>query len=116
MLDKVIRIGRLFDLYGPLLTDKQRSLVELYYHQDLSLAEIAELEGVSRQAVYDTIKRAASYLEDMEDKLGLIKELESMDKRLREIVESLLEIENMVDDDIKSELTKVTLMVKQLRQ
>ena len=56
----------LFDTYGDMLTDKQRLCFDLRYNQDLSLGEIAELEGISRQAVRDNIVRTEALLQDME--------------------------------------------------
>lgn len=70
--DKKVRMHLLYDFYGQLLTDKQRSFFELYHHDDLSLGEIAEQHGVSRQAVYDILKRAERTLEDLESKLALV--------------------------------------------
>ncbi len=68
----VFRVSFLFDFYGPLLTEKQQDLIKQYFLEDLSLAEIAEGAGVSRQAVHDLIKRAESALEEYERKLGLV--------------------------------------------
>ena len=56
-MSKNLAISDLLDLYGPMLTDKQRDVIELYYNQDLSLAEIAEHEQITRQGVRDNIKR-----------------------------------------------------------
>ena len=64
---KNLEIALLFDFYGEMLTDKQRDVVELYYNDDLSLSEIAENEGITRQGVRDSIKRAEAQLLDMED-------------------------------------------------
>ena len=72
MKEKSIRTGILLDFYGNLLTDRMREACESYYYEDLSLAEIAELQGISRQGVHDTIKRAEKELESYEDKLGLV--------------------------------------------
>ena len=58
----------LFDYYGDLLTERQQTCFDLYYNQDLSLGEIAEEAGISRQGVYDTIARAKASLKTMEDK------------------------------------------------
>ena len=66
---KNLEIALLFDFYGDMLTDKQRDVVELYYDNDLSLSEIAENEGITRQGVRDSIKRAEAQLLDMEDRL-----------------------------------------------
>ena len=72
MKEKSIRTGILLDFYGNLLTDRMREACESYYYEDLSLAEIAELQGISRQGVHDTIKRAEKELESYENKLGLM--------------------------------------------
>lgn len=70
-MDKTNRMNALFDFYSTLLTEKQMNYVELYYADDLSLGEIAEEYDVSRQAVYDNIKRTGKILEDYEKKLHL---------------------------------------------
>lgn len=67
----MVEVGRLYEHYGPLLTKRQRELVDLHYRQDLSLREIADDYGVSRQAVFDLVKRAAEALQAYEARLGL---------------------------------------------
>jgi hypothetical protein len=62
----------LLDFYGNLLTDKMRDCLELYLNDDLSLAEIADDAGISRQGAHDTVKRALAQLHTYEDKLGLV--------------------------------------------
>ena len=62
----------MFDFYGQLLTERQRALFQRYYQEDLSLGEIAEELGISRQAVYDILRRAERVLWDFERKLGLV--------------------------------------------
>lgn len=69
MASKDLDISLLLDLYGGLLTEKQRSFLEFYYNDDLSLAEIAENEGITRQGVYDIVKRAKDQLVNYEEKL-----------------------------------------------
>ena len=71
MLERTNRINTLFDFYGPLLTDKQQSILSLYYQDDYSLGEIAAEFEVSRQAVYEHLKRAEQALVDYENKLCL---------------------------------------------
>ena len=68
---KDMRVTLLLDFYGDLLTEKQREALELYYNDDLSLGEIGEDFGISRQGVRDNIKRAEAILFEMEEKLGL---------------------------------------------
>lgn len=71
-LEKTVRMNILFEFYQTLLTDKQRQYMSLYYQEDLSLGEIAEEIGVSRQAVYDTIRRTEKILEEYETNLNLV--------------------------------------------
>lgn len=75
-MDDIARRSLLFDFYGSLLTEKQRDVYDWYYQQDLSLGEIAELQKVSRPAVYDLIKRTDEALINYEEKLGLVKRYE----------------------------------------
>lgn len=72
MLDKIARIALLLDVYGPLLTERQRQFVELHFDHDLSLGEIAAEFGVSRQAVHDGLSRGEAQLEALEARLGLV--------------------------------------------
>ncbi len=67
---KNLKISLLLDFYGAILTDKQRESLELYYNDDLSLAEIAENTAITRQGVRDNIKRGENILLEMEEKLG----------------------------------------------
>jgi len=70
-IEKTNRMNALFEFYSTLLTEKQMNYIELYYADDLSLGEIAEEYDVSRQAVYDNIKRTEKLLETYEKKLHL---------------------------------------------
>lgn len=72
MPDETLMRTMLFDFYGDLLTDKQREYFDLHYNDDLSLYEIAEMSGTSRQAVWDIIRRAEATLDDTEKKTGLV--------------------------------------------
>jgi predicted DNA-binding protein YlxM (UPF0122 family) len=72
-MEKTLRMSLLFDFYGPLLTERQQDVFQMYFHDDLSLGEIAEELDVSRQAVYDLLRRAGSIMEELEGKLGLLK-------------------------------------------
>ena len=79
-LEKKQRVNLLMDCYEDLLTNKQREYLSYYYDEDLSLSEIAEELDVSRNAVYDNLKRAVNALEDYEKKLHLLeKHIQRMD-------------------------------------
>ncbi len=88
MFEKNLRIVVLFDIYGALLSDEQRNMFDLYYNEDLSLAEIAENTGISRQGVRYTIKHAEEALFSFEEKLKLSKLFDKLSEA-SEIVENL---------------------------
>lgn len=90
-LEKTNRINLLFDFYEQLLTEKQQTFLKYYFHDDFSLGEIAGEFEISRQAVYEHIKRAEQVLESYEEKLGLLSKYEVRVRELdkfREMVET----------------------------
>ncbi len=91
---KKLEFVMLLDCYGDLLTERQKSIMELYYCEDLSLAEIGSSLGVTRQAVHDIIKRTEHMLLKYEEKLGFAERLEKMRECFRKINETALLIEN----------------------
>ena len=92
---KDLRITFLMDFYGEMLTPKQREVVEAYYNDDLSLAEIAEEKHITRQGVRDAIKRAEQQLTDMEDRLGLAKRFRCVQTALTLICDCALRIQEI---------------------
>ncbi len=91
LLEKTTRMNFLFDFYQALLTDKQRSYMELYYLDDHSLGEIAESYGVSRQAVYDNIRRTEAMLEEYEEKLCLLEKFQQRTQMLAQLTAGITE-------------------------
>ena len=81
------------DFYGDMLTEQQRDVIDLYYNDDLSLAEIAQNEGITRQGVRDSIKRGEAQLFEMEERLGLAKRFGEMETGLQSILEAARLIE-----------------------
>jgi len=86
MFEKNLQVAELLDIYGLLLSDRHRELLDLYYNQDLSLGEIAAEVGISRQGVRDSIKKAEEELFFFEDRLHLLQK----DKTVAEAAERLL--------------------------
>lgn len=84
-MEKLAKMVLLADFYGPLLTEKQRNVWDLHYQQDLSLAEIAEVEHISRQAIHDLLKRTERILAEYEEKLGLVKRFWAEREKLMEV-------------------------------
>ena len=85
LLEKTTRMNFLFDFYQALLTEKQRSYMELYYLDDHSLGEIAESYEISRQAVYDNIRRTEAMLEEYEEKLNLFEKFLQRQQVLKQL-------------------------------
>lgn len=85
---EALEMTLLFDYYGELLTERQRSCVDMRYNQDLSLSEIAEELGVSRQGVYDNLSRAEALLRNMEEKTGCVQRAMETRKAVREILDA----------------------------
>ena len=79
MKNDAVSMSLLYDYYGGLLTEKQQSFFDLYYNQDYSLTEIAELSGISRQGVHDAIARAERQLRELEDKTGAVARARQVD-------------------------------------
>lgn len=94
MLAKTLRMNYLFDFYHPLLTEKQRNYMSYYYLDDFSLGEIADEYEVSRQAVYDNIRRTEAMLEEYEAKLMLLTKFEERRSLLKELKEATDERED----------------------
>ena len=85
MFEKDYRISYLLDFYGDILTEKQKDAIDLYYNEDLSLAEIAEHQYITRQGVRDAIKRGEEILLEMEAKLGFAAQTEELTSLLEEV-------------------------------
>lgn len=85
VIDKTLRMSLLFDAYGCLLTPKQSEMFTLYYNDNLSLGEIADNYGVSRQAVYDILKRSEGILHEFEEKLGLVARTEATSAKVEKM-------------------------------
>lgn len=81
MFEKNLEIGYLLDFYGDVLPERRRDIMDLYYNDDLSLAEIAEQMGITRQAVRDSIKKTEQELFFYEEKLGLRRKLTEAESR-----------------------------------
>jgi len=95
MKHNALEMTLLLDYYGELLTEKQKTCFDLYYNQDLSLGEIAEEAGISRQGVHDSLARAEAILLDYERKLGCVARAEQQQQALNTIcraVEALKQI------------------------
>ena len=95
MKNQTFRMTMLFDFYGEILTERQKEFFDLYYNEDLSLAEIAENYDISRQGVRDVIVRAENAMQEIEDKTGLIRRFLLMRDKLAAIEEAAAAIKTI---------------------
>ncbi len=121
MKGKPLEMSLLFDFYGETLTEKQRELFDLYYNEDLSLAEIAEHAGITRQGVRDSIKRAEHALREMEEKLGLVARYGGTERCAEELSQQVAALSALNADKLHSReaediLSRMAALLEQLRQ
>lgn len=110
MFEKNLKQGYLLDFYGDILTDRKKEVLDMYYNEDFSLAEIAEQIGISRQGVRDIIKKAEEELNFFEEKLGLAENA----SLLRTHSEKLLDIidRNGCAEDLRKEVIEIRKLIK----
>lgn len=111
----------LYDIYGEMLTDKQRDFISYYYDDDLSLSEIAQNEGITRQGVRDAIKRAEAQLYSFEEKLGLKKRFEELRSGLEEIgrmteIINEVNMKTILSREINDATTRIGVIVKMISE
>ena len=109
-------LALLFDHYGGMLTDKQRECFQLRYEQDLSLGEIAESMGVSRQAVNDSLTRTEALLRRMEENIGSVKRYNDVRKALREILEAATVLDASSDPAVMDAARRITAAAQSLKE
>ncbi|HZJ78788.1 MAG TPA: YlxM family DNA-binding protein [Clostridia bacterium] len=114
---KNLEVTILLDFYGDMLTDKQRNFLGYYYNDDLSLSEIAANEGITRQGVRDSIKRAETQLFDMESKLGLSRKFIEMKDGLEEIIDFAAQINDYnLKHSLSREINDYAVRIKAVAQ
>ena len=110
--EKDLEIALLLDFYGELLSDSRRHAAELYYNEDLSLGEVAEDMGITRQGVRDHIEKAKVQLTTYEEKLGLAAKFREIQATMADIVPRLTVLCDSADGEAKSELKDIIEKVK----
>ena len=121
MKNQAYRMALLYDFYGDMLTDRQKEFYDLYYNEDLSLAEIAENYGITRQGVRDVIVRAEAILTELEDKTGIIKRFHRMQEQFAQMETAVDAIaarndERWQDDEVETLCNQLKGVLSQLKQ
>lgn len=120
-MDKTVRMALLFDFYGELLTERQREFFALYYNENLTLSEIAENSGVSRQAVRDLVSKSEAALEDIERKTNLLAKFEEMNADIDGVSSCVKEISALNDSALKNEALsglceRINVLLERMKQ
>lgn len=109
-IDKLVELSLLYDFYGELLKENQKCIYEDYILNDLSLSEIAEQQGISRQGVHDVVKRCSNQLINYEEKLHLIEKFEQTKQKvskIKELSKQIIKLNN-IKDEINLQKSKET--------
>lgn len=121
LMAKNLDVTLLFDIYGEMLTEKQRDFIVYYYEDDLSLSEIAQNEGITRQGVRDAIKRAETQLFLFEEKLGLKRRFDELKSGLDEIsrmteIINEVNMKTILSREINDATTRIGVIVKMISE
>ena len=114
MEDSRLTRSMLLDFYGELLTEKQRTCFDLHYNEDLSLSEIAEMLGISRQGAWDNIRRAEMAMEDMEKKTGIVGRFQENRSELEKLKETLEKLGSMTEGKAQELAAEAAMQVQSL--
>ena len=110
MFEKDLNIGYLLDFYGELLSDRKRSVMDMYYNEDLSLAEIASEIGISRQGARDIIKKSKEELAFYEEKLGLAERFKKAELCASQLGDSASHYD--FPNDVRQKISELIALVK----
>ena len=109
-------LALLFDYYGGMLTDKQRECFDMRYNQDLSLGEIAETLGVSRQAVNDNLTRTEALLRRMEENIGCVKRDMRNRRAIREILDAATVLNTSFDPTVSDAVRRIIAAAQSIEE
>ena len=111
-----LEMALLFDTYGGMLTDKQRECFDMRYNQDLSLGEIGEMLGVSRQAVNDNLKKTEALLRRMEENIGSVKRDMQIRRAVQEILDAATVLDASSDPTVQAAKQRITAAAHTLEE
>lgn len=115
MSDRTLTMSLLFDFFGDLLTEKQHEYFDLYYNDDLSLSEIAELSGISRQGVRDALKKAEIALMGYEEKTGVVGRFEDLRRKVSSLESDAMHLTEITEGEALRLATNIVSGLQQLK-
>ncbi len=110
-MEKIVEQGLLYDFYGPLLTKHQQHIYEQVVYENLSLNEIADLEGISKQAVHDLMKRCTQTLQSYEDKLHAIRSFQRIRESADALIKAAVSAEHTEDKEEQAAFPRTVLEI-----
>ena len=110
MFEKNLKIAYLLDFYGDVLTERKKEVLDMYYNEDLSLAEIAEQIGISRQGVRDLIKKAEDEILFLEEKLSLAQKMHAIKHHADNMANIVQNTE--IPEALKTEIEEISKIIK----
>lgn len=114
-MDKVFEISLLMDFYGMLLTERQYEILDLHYNNDYSLGEIAEQLNISRQGVFDNLKRSKAALDKLEEKLGLVRKFSEQKKKAEEALIKINDLDkSFLKEEDREKLQKIKIVIEEI--
>ena len=115
IFEKDMTLPLLMDLYGQVLTDRKRELLDYYYNEDYSLAEISEITGISRQGIRESVKKSEAELRALDDSLQLIRRTQQLETKIAAIREEIRKLlEDPASEEIRSKLEQIDLLTSSL--
>ncbi|WP_101772754.1 YlxM family DNA-binding protein [Peptostreptococcus faecalis] len=115
-IEKMVQIEILYSQYASLLTPKQREIVSMYYEEDYSLGEISQILNISRQSVYDSLKRSENSLKEYESKLGIVEKFKNIENIVDKLAEKLEELSVYFDKDDAENSTQLKVLIEEIRE
>ncbi|MBC2577585.1 DNA-binding protein [Peptostreptococcus russellii] len=115
-IDKMVEIEILYSQYASLLTKKQREIVSMYYEEDYSLGEISQILDISRQSVYDSLKRSEKALNDYEKKLGMVEKLHKVEDLLNKLEDKIHGFSKDFDKCNAEDSTQLEYLIEEIRE
>ena len=108
IFEKDMTIPLLMDLYGQVLSERKRDLLDYYYNEDYSLAEIAEITGISRQGIRESVKKSEAELRTLDASLQLVERTQSLERKIAALREQMRAVlEEPLEDSVRNKLEQI---------
>ena len=114
MFEKDFRVAELIDTYGSLLSDRRREIIESYYYEDLSLSEISDNTGISRQGVRDSIKKSEAELKEFEEKLHFVSRIKRLNDDSSDLEKAVAEFNYALPSSLVDQINELIAEIRSI--